>query len=124
MGYIESFKQIFQRFDDDSSNDVDLNEFEKHLSSQEMVAFMSGLGLDPRDVRQFFCVLSQDGQCPVDMETFVIGCLKLQGLAKSMDLIGLANVQKQLTMRLKEQVQHCTNRIDALCDELSRSHPI
>ena len=44
-----------------------------------MLLFASSLGLDVMDLQSFFDVLSAGGQRAVDVETFVVGCIKMKG---------------------------------------------
>merc|ERR1711944_97085 len=61
-----------------------------------MVAlFSEQLGIESQDLEEFFNVLSDYGEHPVDLETFVVGCIKMRGMAKSIDMVEtIINVQR------------------------------
>lgn len=84
--HIKLFKELYSRIDADNSGDLSMDEMHRHMQDQRAVAFFQSLDIDVSDVEQFFGTLSQDGTTSVDLETFVIGCMKLKGTARSMDL--------------------------------------
>ncbi len=56
------------------------------MDDPEMLAFTAELELEAPDVKQFFNVLAAGGKRTVDLEAFVVGCIKLRGNAKSIDM--------------------------------------
>jgi len=87
--YVRKAEQLFEFMDRDSSGDVTEDEFKKYTTNPQMAAFASSLDLDVSDITQFYKMLSCRGRYSVDAETFVVGCLKLRGTARSLDLQGL-----------------------------------
>merc|ERR1712232_1201759 len=81
-----------------------------------MVAFCTSLEIDATDVAQFFSILSAGGNRSVDVETFVIGCIKLKGYAKSMDLMDLTIQQKNHFRDMKMNMWNALDKLDRLCD--------
>merc|ERR1719401_3271473 len=79
-----------------------------------MIAFCSSLDIELLDVDLFFNVLSSNGRRSVDLETFVVGCIKLRGLAKSMDLIELICMHKNLQVKQDRLTSFCEKQFDQL----------
>lgn len=94
--YINEIRKLHKDACTDASGILSWEEFRNFFNSAEMVAFTSSLDIDLVDARDFFSILSNNGTLDVDAETFVVGCMKLRGSARSVDLY---NVQ-----RLLEQV--------------------
>jgi len=113
--YVAKIQGLFTKMDDDGSGDVSYAEFERHLSDEEMVAFCSSLEIDATDVAQFFNILSAGGTRSVDVETFVIGCIKLKGVAKSMDLMDLAIRQRNHFRDSRAIAMASHEKLVALC---------
>merc|ERR1719469_1414146 len=70
---------------------------------------MSSIDIESQDLDQFFCILSSNGERPVDVETFVVGCIKLKGVARAMDMVdclinirAVYDVQRELQARFQE----------------------
>merc|ERR1712216_171688 len=80
----------------DSDGRVAVEEFSRHLADKKMKAFAASLDVEPYDVLQFFTALSSSGQSGFDLETFVVGCIKLRGYAKSIDLMHLFMAQEKI----------------------------
>jgi len=93
--YLAKIKDLYERMDEDASGEVTMAEFTHHLAHEDMQAFAASLELQTMDLSQFFGILSNNGTQKVDLETFVVGCIKLKGMAKSMDLMDLMVSTKQ-----------------------------
>jgi len=100
--YIEQFKELYSWLDKDNSGEVSLDEMERCLEDEKMLAFLDSLDIDASDVWQFFSTLSMDGSRSLDVETFVMGCMKLRGTARSLDLQCLYNSHLSLSRSQKQ----------------------
>eukprot|EP00929_Paragymnodinium_shiwhaense_P096628 TRINITY_DN58275_c0_g1_i1.p1 TRINITY_DN58275_c0_g1~~TRINITY_DN58275_c0_g1_i1.p1 ORF type:complete len:686 (-),score=165.63 TRINITY_DN58275_c0_g1_i1:286-2343(-) len=100
--YIAKLKNWFEDLDDDGSGLVSYEEFVAALEDQEAVAFASTLEIEITDLKQFFSILSKGGTKDVDVETFVVGCIKMRGNARSMDLVSLITMEKEFVREVRE----------------------
>merc|ERR1711988_1335400 len=100
--------------DSDGSGDISYEEFGEGLDSPEMVAFAYSLGIEVLDVKQFFKAISQNGTVAVDLETFVEGCIKSRGPAKSLDLVELMHLQRQSLSDFRSFREAICEQIDAI----------
>jgi len=116
--YIEKLKKWYTKIDIDNSGDVSLDELVGHLNDPDVIAFARTLDIEILDVKQFFMMLSCNGSKPVDLESFVIGCIKLKGLAKSMDLLSLMNSSKEIAAKQLDSLRNfeafCRREFDAI----------
>lgn len=93
--YVAALKRLYSEMDSDGNGEITWEEFLANLESPHMHAFASSLDIDITDAKQFFQVLSDRGTRSVDIETFVVGCIKLKGAAKSSDLMELSYNHKE-----------------------------
>merc|ERR1719476_561550 len=105
--------------DKDGSGDIGLSEFETAIVDPRMVAYFNALGLDITDVETLFVLLDKDSTGSISMEEFLVGCMRLKGEAKSLDLA---------KMSLEcEWLVHCmgnlTTRIDNMLAFLGEDLP-
>jgi len=84
--FVAVMQQVFEELDTNDSGALSLEEFEKHIEDEKIVAFLSSMGLDVSQVRTLFTLLDVDRTGEVDLEEFVSGCLRLRGGAKSLDM--------------------------------------
>jgi len=103
--FIRKLQQFFNTMDNDGSGVISEAEF--NMEDPELIAFASSLDIDVMDMAQFFSLLSNNGQDPVDIETFVVGCIKLRGPAKSLDLQFLLYLCKRLATDVHELCVAC-----------------
>lgn len=113
--YIAQLQEFFDHIDDDSDGAVSHDEFVKHADDPRLHAWAAYLGIDLTDARHFFSVLSNNGAVTVDIDSFVVGCIKLKGSAKSIDVMSVFQMTKQLQKRIEEcyLLMHARNRQDA-----------
>lgn len=99
--YVTKLQQVFKEFDVDKNGLISNTEFQNALCDPKMQAFLGGLHIDASDAESFFRMLTEHTvEKEVDLETFVVGCIKLRGEAKAMDLFLVQSqatqIQKQL----------------------------
>merc|ERR1712232_663605 len=78
--------QFFKTLDTNISGSVSLSEWESFIRMPNAKAVLTLLGLDINKTRQIFELIDTDGSNEVELEEFVIGCMKLQGGTKTIDL--------------------------------------
>lgn len=100
--HIQKIKTLFKNLATHNQVKLTQPDFEIVLQDPEMMAFMSTLEIEPMDVEQFFSILSNDGKDGVDLNDFVVGCMRMGGQARSMDLLGLIHNNKIETKRRKQ----------------------
>jgi len=118
--YVHSLQNFFDEIDVDEDGEVTYDEFCKHMESPLLLAFAESLEIDTSDAKQFFHILSGEGKHKVDIETFVVGCIKLKGAAKSMDLMDLACFQKDATKQILNALHRVDNFVSSIHDTVSQ----
>jgi len=112
--YIKRLQAFYDKMDYNQDGSITYDEFCTHLNDPEVRAFASCLDIEVVDTKQFFCILSNNGTRAVDLETFVVGCIKLRGMAKSMDLMDLIFAHKQATHEHRNFARSCLERLKAM----------
>jgi len=79
----------------------------EEAESEEMINFCLEMDISLMDVRQFFMVLSSNGRRSVNLDTFVLGCIKLRGQARSLDVMDLYYEHKEMHAVLQRLVDRC-----------------
>lgn len=74
--------------------------FEEKINSPEVREYFQSLGLDVWDAWSFFKMLDLDESGAVDMEEFLMGCLRVRGQAKAIDISKIIHDQ---TWQIKNQ---------------------
>jgi len=100
--YISKLRMFYDEIDEDGDGEISYAEFCTHMDSPHMQAFAASLEIEITDAKQFFQVISDRGQRSVDIETFVVGCIKNKGPAKSVDLMDLAYSYKKAQMEQRK----------------------
>eukprot|EP00929_Paragymnodinium_shiwhaense_P046824 TRINITY_DN2381_c0_g1_i1.p1 TRINITY_DN2381_c0_g1~~TRINITY_DN2381_c0_g1_i1.p1 ORF type:complete len:788 (-),score=160.85 TRINITY_DN2381_c0_g1_i1:470-2833(-) len=115
---IDKLRHWFEDVDLDGNGYITFEEFCEKLHDPRSVAFASTMNIEVTDLKQFFSVLSVNGSQPVDLETFVVGCIKLRGAAKSMDLMELMYFHRQAVEQARRQQvkfeEFCTAQFETI----------
>merc|ERR1712173_522560 len=77
---------LFHEIDTSNSGYISMDEFEKHVTDPRATAYFHSMKLDVTEARLLFKMLDYDQSGFIDIEEFLIGCEKLKGEAKSLDL--------------------------------------
>lgn len=100
--YVAMLQGFFNEIDDNGDGTISYQEFCRHVQDPKLHAFATSLEIEIRDAQEFFGIMSHQGAHPVDVHTFVVGCIKLRGQAKSVDLFGLQELVKSNHRTLKQ----------------------
>jgi len=127
--YIHKLQNLYSLLDNDKSGEISYDEFMSEIHSPHMQAFTSSLGIDISDAQLFFQDISDHGKRSVDMDTFVVGCIKLKGAAKSVDLIDMKYTckrsyaaQRKASIELHETATMLHTAVDELHQMASEQH--
>jgi len=102
-GVISRIHEVFNELDKDHSGEMSLMEFEEAISDEGMVTYLSVLGLEVTDAKLLFCLLDRDRSGAIDIEDFIVGCLKLRGEAKNLDM-AMISLQSDWLVETMEDV--------------------
>jgi len=87
--YVESMHKVFEEIDADGSGTISIEEFKGAIEDSRMVAYFNALGLEITDVQSLFLMLDRDQTGSIDVDEFLLGCMRLKGEARSLDLAKL-----------------------------------
>jgi len=87
--YVEQLEEIFSNMDADGSGTLGYEEVCECFADPSVMAFATSLGIPSTEMAQFWTLISDAGKADVDIDSFVSGCMKLRGAAKSIDLVTL-----------------------------------
>mmetsp|Transcript_160083 Transcript_160083/g.307199 ORF Transcript_160083/g.307199 Transcript_160083/m.307199 type:complete len:166 (+) Transcript_160083:1-498(+) len=117
--YVNLIKKLFNTIDTTGSGRISRDDFMSHLQNNQMLAFLSRIGIDAIDAAHFFDILADEKNSTVDVETFVLGCMKLRGSARSMDLLGLIHTHEMRSARLKSSISQCQSTLSKMQKQLT-----
>merc|ERR1712137_792802 len=74
--FLKSMQQVFEELDTDHTHTISREEFERQVQDEGMVSYFKALDLDVTQARTLFTLLDVDNTGSVDIEEFIIGCMK------------------------------------------------
>lgn len=96
LEYRKKIKEFFFQADTDDSGSLSWEEFDTYLSDPKVQAYFSSLELDVTQARALFKLMDLDETNDVGINEFVDGCMKLRGVAKSIDVNMLLYENEQM----------------------------
>jgi len=112
--YLAEMRELFIEMDDDRSGTVTLQEIKEYFSDPRVMSYFQVLGIDPNDTEKLFRLIDDDDSGDVNVEEFLLGCMRLKGGARSIDVHQLLHEVKRLELsfeRLAQQVTDISSRV-------------
>jgi len=94
--HITKIKQLFSKIGDEHTGTITFARFEEKITSPAVRAYFEVLGLDVWDAWSFFKLLDLEKGGDVKIEEFLMGCLRLRGSARAIDVGKLIHDQTWL----------------------------
>lgn len=104
---LSELKQVFEEMDEDGTEGISREEFERKLDDDRVVAYFSALKLDVSDAQTLFTLLDFDQSGEIQIREFLEGCMKFQGVSSSLDMAIMRHeirFLKEMVIRLYERV--------------------
>eukprot|EP00747_Dinoflagellata_sp_TGD_P085270 gnl/TRDRNA2_/TRDRNA2_162826_c0_seq1.p1 gnl/TRDRNA2_/TRDRNA2_162826_c0~~gnl/TRDRNA2_/TRDRNA2_162826_c0_seq1.p1 ORF type:complete len:228 (+),score=43.61 gnl/TRDRNA2_/TRDRNA2_162826_c0_seq1:97-780(+) len=100
--YVSMFRELFTSISSRTSGAITLAEFEAAMEEPAIQAYFATLELETSDAWTLFKLLDSHKIHSIDLEEFVVGCLRLRGTAKSIDVATMMHNQKLIARQLSD----------------------
>ncbi|CAJ1331417.1 unnamed protein product [Effrenium voratum] len=87
--HMDKVKALFSKLGADDTGLITFDMLEAKFDTPAVSEYFESLGLDVSDAWSFFKLLDMDGGGAVEIEEFLMGCLRLRGQARAMDIAKL-----------------------------------
>jgi len=128
QAHVEKIKALFNELGDEKSAAITFAMFEEKINSPAVQAYFEVLGLDVSDAWSFFKLLDLDDGGDVEVEEFLMGCLRLRGPAKAIDVgkvihdqTWLIRTQGKFITFVEDELSRISGQLDALTGSLSEA---
>lgn len=87
--YLERVRFIFDELDKDADGSITFEELMQAVKDHRVVDYFNAYTLDITDVQVLFVLLDHDQKGVIDIDEFLLGCIRLKGEAKCLDMARL-----------------------------------
>jgi len=108
--YRQRMRCVFEEIDNDGTGRLSLEEFEKKLDDERVIAYFDTLKLDVSDARKLFTLLDFDRSGEIDVDEFLNGCQKLKGESRALDLAMLSYEVRWISEVMANVNKHMLDR--------------
>jgi hypothetical protein len=120
--FLTEMKGIFEEADFDGSGTISWKEFKEYLQNKDVRTYLAAQQLEAYDAKQLFNILAdgnaerglEDEEEEVTIENFVMGCQRLKGQAKSVDVITLLQESRAMQKKQRLFMANVETRLGAL----------
>jgi len=98
----QDLSKVFEIADKDHSGTMEQGEFKEMLKDEQILSTLAAIGIKASEAEGLFDLLDDDNSGQVDILEFVSGCVRINGEAKSVDLITLLYENKKIAIKLEE----------------------
>eukprot|EP00747_Dinoflagellata_sp_TGD_P097617 gnl/TRDRNA2_/TRDRNA2_167186_c2_seq1.p1 gnl/TRDRNA2_/TRDRNA2_167186_c2~~gnl/TRDRNA2_/TRDRNA2_167186_c2_seq1.p1 ORF type:complete len:171 (+),score=38.27 gnl/TRDRNA2_/TRDRNA2_167186_c2_seq1:104-616(+) len=116
--HVNLLKELFQNVDNNGSGTITVNEFEEALEATDLQAYFSSMDIDVEDAWTLFKLLDSDGSHRVELDEFVMGCMRLRGNAKGVDIAIMMYEQRVAQKQMDSFIKFVESELRALENEL------
>jgi len=78
------------------------DEMKDFCNDSRVQFYLTALGLDVNDTQRLFELIDENRDGQLELDEFLEGCLRLKGMARSVDVYSLIHQQRQLCKKLDE----------------------
>lgn len=107
-------REVYQACDADGNGKLTWEEFEMQLASPGSEDVLAHIGLNVADAKQLFELLDVNDDGEIDWDEFVMGCLRLRGPAKSVDVVTMMYETKRSMGKLQHQSEAALQLLQAM----------
>eukprot|EP00929_Paragymnodinium_shiwhaense_P063042 TRINITY_DN31521_c0_g3_i6.p1 TRINITY_DN31521_c0_g3~~TRINITY_DN31521_c0_g3_i6.p1 ORF type:complete len:615 (-),score=86.53 TRINITY_DN31521_c0_g3_i6:304-2148(-) len=100
--YCARIRAIFRSMDSDGSNTITYPEMRDYLEGDHAKAMFSSLDMDIENIWELFRLLDAQENAIIEIDEFVMGCLRLKGNASALDLAKMSYDHKVFRKRMFE----------------------
>lgn len=110
---VNSLKSLFHRLDPDGLGYLQKAELVCVLQHHDVQATLSSLGLQVHDVESLFALLDIDKDGIVEIDEFVMGCLRVRGSAREVDLEIFMQEHADKLAEIRNEILHLTRIVQS-----------
>lgn len=115
---VGTVQMVFDDYDLDKNGRMSFLEFQRSLVSPDMKQVLGALEIDVSQAHGLFDLLDRDRVGSINAKDFVMGCAKLRGPAKALDLAILMREIDVQRSDLVQHVEHVNQTLEFLCERL------
>eukprot|EP00747_Dinoflagellata_sp_TGD_P013057 gnl/TRDRNA2_/TRDRNA2_122221_c2_seq1.p1 gnl/TRDRNA2_/TRDRNA2_122221_c2~~gnl/TRDRNA2_/TRDRNA2_122221_c2_seq1.p1 ORF type:complete len:155 (+),score=32.28 gnl/TRDRNA2_/TRDRNA2_122221_c2_seq1:2-466(+) len=117
--YMNAIKEVFQSTDTEGTGTLTVEQLEEHLKDENIMAWLHALEIDVSEVRGFYALIDIEGKGQIGIEEFCVGCMRIKGGAKGIDVASLLYENKKLVQRITQFHKFSASRFETLGTQLT-----
>jgi len=111
---MERLRAMFAKVDSLDTGRITMGQFLEFWEMEDVKVLFAVMGLDISDAMCFFESLDVDGSRELELEEFVMGCMKLRGCAKNLDMATILRENKNIMEKLEKSTRHMERQLEQL----------
>ena len=97
--YLRNLNELFHQIDTNHRGSITLDDFTEQMNQEDVNLNFAMLGLDATDAVSFFSLLDVDGWVELEIDEFVMGCIRFRGNSSTVNLECSILEAKQLMVK-------------------------
>jgi len=119
--FLKSMQAIFEEMDENNSGCINIDEFERQLDDERVIAYFQALKLDASEARTLFKLLDLDESGEIEISEFMLGCERLKGESRSLDIAIIQYELRWLTNAFTGFAEHTERTLQTLAESAAIS---
>jgi voltage-gated sodium channel len=121
LNTVSRIQEVFEELELAEGGRIVWDDFQEYLDEPKMKALFKAIDLDISEAQSLFRLLDTRDSGSIITDDFIMGCLRLKGPAKSIDIATLMSEIRRITRILKDNrntIKNIRLALDGVCDEL------
>lgn len=118
--FLNQVQLLFGEMDKDSSGTISAHELEVALSDERVLAYLNHLELEITEASSLFRLLDTDENGEIGAEEFMLGCMRLKGQSKNIEMASMIFDQKKNWLLQKKKFHQVMDKLTEMQEQLNR----
>jgi hypothetical protein len=122
--FLHDMHDIFTEANTRGSEELSFEELSAYLSNERVVSYMATHQIDVSDIPLMFKILDSDGTGEIQMQEWLVGCMRLKGSAKCLDILRIFEALEVLQSQIHSVENSLNVSRPTHLTETDRSHGV
>jgi len=119
---VNNMRELFKSIDFADAGQITWDQFKCQLAKPGMELYFKAIDLDVSEARGLFKLLDLDNSGSITVDEFVMGCLRLRGPAKAIDLATLMYDNRRILQRWRNHAASMQRTLNSIAVALGVQH--
>ena len=121
MAFLSDMRELFHEMNEDDSDNVTWFELQEYFKDARVMSYFQAQQIDVTDAAFIYKLLDVDRSGSISIEEFCLGCHRLRGAAKCLDVVHLLQETTETNEVLREELRSLKEIVTGVAERVGDS---